>query len=138
MIEEDRGGPEGPVWYFPSGALEAGETLAGAAAREVLEETGYTVEPTSLISIDHGAFREPSGLLWWRFVIAARLIALERRRIEESAVVGVDWFDIKRIDGLRLRNDDAARLGRRATTGDGMPLDGCRLSVDGTLEGYFV
>ena len=137
MIKEDRGAPDGPIWYFPSGAIEAGEMLAEAAAREVLEETGCRVEPVSLISIDHGAFLKPSGLLWWRFTVAARLASSEQRRIEESAVIETGWFAIERIDGLNLRNHDAAELCGRAVTGVGLPLDACLLSADGRLAGFF-
>jgi 8-oxo-dGTP pyrophosphatase MutT (NUDIX family) len=35
----------------PAGHLDAGETLAGAAARETLEETGWRVEVTHVIGI---------------------------------------------------------------------------------------
>lgn len=39
--------PEGDlVWQFPAGAVEPGETLEHAAAREALEETGLEVAPT--------------------------------------------------------------------------------------------
>ena len=33
-----------PVWTLPKGALASGETSAGAALREVREETGYRCE----------------------------------------------------------------------------------------------
>ena len=32
-------------WMLPGGGLENGETLSECCAREVLEETGYLVEP---------------------------------------------------------------------------------------------
>ena len=35
----------------PAGHLEAAESLASAAARETVEETGWTGEPTALIGI---------------------------------------------------------------------------------------
>jgi 8-oxo-dGTP pyrophosphatase MutT (NUDIX family) len=37
-----------PVWITPGGGLEAGESLAEGAARELEEETGLRVEPAAL------------------------------------------------------------------------------------------
>lgn len=39
------------VWGFPGGVLEIGESIEGAAKREVFEETGLIVEPKRLIGI---------------------------------------------------------------------------------------
>jgi ADP-ribose pyrophosphatase YjhB (NUDIX family) len=39
------------IWTLPSGIAEPGEEMAFACAREVLEETGVTVEVQELISI---------------------------------------------------------------------------------------
>ena len=38
-------------WSLPGGMLELGESLTAGVAREVLEETGLTVEPVELIEL---------------------------------------------------------------------------------------
>ena len=43
-------------WAFPGGALEVGETAAGGAVRETLEETGIQCQVTALIGVFDSRF----------------------------------------------------------------------------------
>jgi 8-oxo-dGTP pyrophosphatase MutT (NUDIX family) len=137
LIEEERGKPQGRVWYFPAGALEVGESLAAAARREVLEETGYTVEPGELIQIDHGRFGSYPDLPWWRLAIAARLTGAEPVVRLDEDVVAVDWLTLDEIAQRTLRCGDAVDLALRCQSGAGLPLAACRLAPDGRLAGFF-
>ncbi len=53
-------------WYFPGGAVESGETIAEAARRELVEETGYGYGPdVTLLSLHlnrGGTGRDQVGL----------------------------------------------------------------------------
>ncbi|MCJ8504234.1 NUDIX domain-containing protein [Kocuria flava] len=49
--------PQRGRWTLPGGALEPGETVAGAAVREVLEETGLRVR----VLRELGTVRVPAG-----------------------------------------------------------------------------
>ncbi|CAN5790154.1 hypothetical protein BH23CHL2_BH23CHL2_25880 [soil metagenome] len=137
LTEEDPGGVAGPVWYFPSGALEPDESLAGAARREVREETGYEVEPIDVMAIDHGEFQGWPGLFWWRLAISARLVSDSRQPVGEPEILSVRWCYPDELARLPLRSLDAIELCERLRSGHGLPLDACRLAEDGRLEGFF-
>jgi phosphatase NudJ len=43
----------GQRWYLPAGRVEPGETLADAARRETLEESGVPIELEGLVRVEH-------------------------------------------------------------------------------------
>ena len=82
-----------PVWCLPGGGIEAGESLAQTAVREVREETGLVVEPLHLV----GVYSRPR----WRgggheILFAARPVGGELLSTTPETVAG-EYFD---PDGL--------------------------------------
>ena len=63
--------PGRDLFSLPGGVVEAGETLAEAVAREVLEETGLTVEPVRLAGHREVIVRDADGRGERHFVILA-------------------------------------------------------------------
>lgn len=55
-------------WYLPAGRMEPGETIEVAVKREVLEETGLEMEPTTLLAV------ETASGSWYRFVLAGHIV----------------------------------------------------------------
>ena len=105
------------VWAFPGGAVEYGESLATAAAREVLEETGLVVEIGS--PIDHAEIlpgHESAGV-GGHYV----LIVFDARPIGGDLVAGDDaadarWFTASDLRSLETTKDTGrilADLGMR-------------------------
>jgi 8-oxo-dGTP diphosphatase len=59
------------MWSLPGGHVEPGEQVAGAARREVFEETGVVAEILGLVDLHEVIRREsPGGEVSWHYVIA--------------------------------------------------------------------
>jgi len=67
MMQEAKSSCAGQ-WYLPAGRMEAGEDIAEAAKREVLEETGLEIDLTTLLLVETAAGS------WYRFVITGSVI----------------------------------------------------------------
>jgi 8-oxo-dGTP diphosphatase len=57
-------------WSLPGGALELGETLEDGVRREVLEETGFIVEPVQLVELFDKIIRDQAGSVRFHYVLA--------------------------------------------------------------------
>ncbi len=68
----ERGRPPGAgLWSVPGGRLELGESIAAGVAREVLEETGLTVEVGPLVEVVERVTTTTDGT--WHHVILDHL-----------------------------------------------------------------
>ena len=75
----------------PAGHLEAGETMAAAAMRETLEESGYHVTPTALVGIYR--WQTPlTGATFIRYAFAADVVAHEPDRILDVGILRALWL----------------------------------------------
>ncbi|HTV81388.1 MAG TPA: NUDIX hydrolase [Acidobacteriaceae bacterium] len=56
-------------WSLPGGAVELGETLEEAVCREVLEETGLSVEPVGVVQAFDRISRDAGGRVRYHYVL---------------------------------------------------------------------
>jgi 8-oxo-dGTP diphosphatase len=56
-------------WSLPGGTLEVGETLEGGVAREIVEETGLTVDVGPIVEVFDRIFRDEDSRVRYHFVL---------------------------------------------------------------------
>ena len=116
-------------WALPGGAIDPGEEPADAVIREVFEETGVTVIPKRIISVESGPdyfVRYPNGdeAMVLAIVFACKPVggephvndeeSLEVRYFPLSAIPELSERHRKRIE-LALRNDPHAHFNLKNT-----------------------
>jgi ADP-ribose pyrophosphatase YjhB (NUDIX family) len=101
-------------WNLPGGAVEVGETLRGACAREVLEETGLVVDVGAALDVFDRILLDAEGRVQYHFV----LIDYVCRPIGGELCCGSDASDIALVDPSALEpyrlTDKAIEIIRKA------------------------
>ena len=106
---------EAPRWWFTvGGAVQQGETLAQAAAREVAEETGLSVEPADMIGpvwrrdavIDfNGSVIRSEEMFFVHRTQRFEVSATGRTALERRYIHGHRWCDAETIEKLVARGE---------------------------------
>ena len=93
------------VYNQPAGHLEDGESLVAAAARETLEETGWTVSVQHLISVQQWRSTEHGDAVI-RFSFAAQTLNHDPARLLDADIRRALWLSRSEIVALgeRLRS----------------------------------
>ena len=102
-------------WSIPGGAVELGETLRQAAAREALEETGLAVEASEVLEVFESIYQDPAGLTQYHYVLvdfACRRIGGELRAASD-VVSDVRWVTPEELAGFDIAQS-AQRVIRKA------------------------
>ncbi len=85
-------------WSLPGGAIELGESIREACVREVLEETGITVETLEEVEIIDIIHRDAEGRVQYHYVVVdilCRVTGGELRLGTDASEV--TWADVKRV-----------------------------------------
>ena len=124
MVEESDKFSGERVFNQPAGHLEEDETLAQAALRETLEETGWHIELTGILGIAlHVAAK--TGITYYRTTFVARPLQQATNAVLDPDIHAVHWLDYAAIltRSDRMRSPLALAMIERHRQGICYPLD---------------
>jgi 8-oxo-dGTP diphosphatase len=115
LIRRDKEPSKG-LWTFPGGAVELGESLRAAAAREAHEETGLRVEIGKVAAVIDHLVDDGAGRIRYHYVIIDYLA----RPVGGTLQPGTDasearWASLADLDDLEM-TEKAGKLVRALLT----------------------
>jgi 8-oxo-dGTP pyrophosphatase MutT (NUDIX family) len=99
LVEERIDGRD--VLNQPAGNLEPGESLAAAALRETLEETGWQVQLSAFIGVYQ--WTAPDGTAFLRFAYAAEPVSHDPARPLDEGILRALWLSPAELQAEHAR-----------------------------------
>lgn len=103
MMQEAKASCTGK-WYLPAGKVEKNESLVSAVKREVLEETGLVIAPTTLILV------ECANGTWFRFVFTGDIVGGALKTPNQANEESLQACWVRNMNDLPLRSNDIIYL----------------------------
>jgi ADP-ribose pyrophosphatase YjhB (NUDIX family) len=122
LVEEDT--ERGRLFNQPAGHLDPGESLTHAVARETLEETACTFEPTGLLGV-YQYHSAADDVTYIRFAFTGKISGPEAGRPLDAGVIRALWLtpgEIRR-EAARHRSPLVMRCVEDYLAGRRFPLD---------------
>lgn len=112
LFEDSDPGLQPPArwWMTPGGGIDPGETLHGAAVRELREETGLVLSedqlrgPVAVRTVRHGFSDQVVDQQEWFFLVTVPTFAVDiagHTEDEQETVLGHRWWDVTALRDTR-------------------------------------
>jgi len=91
------------LWSIPGGAVEVGEKLLDALKREILEETGLTIKPISIIDIAEVIKKDEDNRIKYHYIIIDYIAEVSSGILKPSTDVSdAIWIKVNKISEYKL------------------------------------
>ncbi len=123
FVEEHTAGVTHSVFNQPAGHVECGESIAQAAVRETMEETGHAVEIEALLGIYTYTPPMFPDRTYFRFCFLAQVLEYFPEAELDKNIIGPKWMTLDELlETARARSPLVIKAVQDALSGQKYPL----------------